>query len=255
MIKRLIDNIFFIKTWIITTMAVVALFVDKTNNWIHWTWITYFSLTISLLVIEYFEHKKQKMSPLTKAQKYLGDWDAWKRSDGDISADYYEPSPEFTIRTNDKDNNLDFTQEWTRGEIGSHYETGNSAYFRDIYFNEILLRQIHIVIFDGGKKTIVAPSWEAIGKGRIYYYLENSIEYAYQKFHSHQYNKDHSKNLRRSKSGIGFDIPIFADSLELQDFIRFCKMEEQVSPETDPEKQNVLFYALIEKYTEFRNQQ
>lgn len=233
-------------------MGFITFFIDRSNPWLHWTWVLYFSLVIALLLLEYHDHKAKRKSPLERAKEYLKDCSGWKISGAENYEEYYEAAPEFRIRTNDKDNHLDFTQEWTRGEIGRHYNTGNAAYYREIYFYGTLLHQIHIVIFDGGKKTIVAPDWEAIGTGRIYYYLKDGIKYAYQEFLIKQCGKDHSRDIRKSNACGTLDIVVFADKKELQKFITLCGECQSDDSEADEEKQNSIFYELLEKYQTFR---
>lgn len=238
------------KATIIALMAFVAFFIDKDNAWCHWTWIIYGFLTAVLLLLEYHDNRMKNMKPIDRAKKYLSDCNGWKSSGGDNYEDYYEAAPEFTISTVD-DDNLDFTQEWTRGEIGRHYETGNGAYCRRIFFHGTVLREIHMVIFDGGKKTIVAPDWRAVGKGRIYFYLQNSVEYAYQRFTASVYGADHSINLRKSDGGTSA-IPVFKSEQELESFITFCNEDRGPDPETDQDLQTELFYGLLTKYDEYR---
>ncbi len=232
-------------------MAFVAFFIDKDNSWCHWTWIIYASLTAVLLLLEYHDNRMKNMKPIEKAKEYLSDYSGWKSSGGDNYEDYYEAAPEFTISTVEAD--LPFTQEWTRGEIGRHYETGNGAYCRRIFFHGTVLHEIHIVIFDGGKKTIVAPDWRAVGKGRIYFYLQDSIEYAYQGFTAKLYRADHSANLKKS-GGETFAIPVFKNEQELERFIAFYDSDANQDPETNQDLQTELFYELLAKYDEFKSQ-
>ncbi|MCB1558027.1 MAG: hypothetical protein KDJ50_03785 [Alphaproteobacteria bacterium] len=248
--KTINEHAFFLKATIIASMAFVAFFIDKDNSWLHWTWFIYVSLTAALLLLEYHDNCMKNIKPLDRAKKYLTDYYGWKSSGGDNYEDYYEAAPEFIISTADVDN-LDFTQEWTRGEIGRHYDTGNAAYYRKIFFHGTLLHEIHMVNFDGGKKTIVAPDWRAVGKGRIYFYLQDGIEYAYQQFTTNVYGADHSINLRKSDSG-AFTIPVFKNEQELESFIAFCHMDANQDPEQDQELQTQLFYELLRKYDEFK---
>lgn len=250
-IKFLSDHLFFIKGSLIASMAFVTFFIDKNNPWHHWSWISYGILTVILVSAEYFEHKENSRTPLEKIKKYLTDIKGWVQGGSDKPS-YYSAAPEFTIRTSSEEAHLDFTQEWTRGEIGSSYNTGNGAYYSDIYFYETRLKRIHIVIFDGGKKTIVAPDWAAIGAGRIYFYLEDGIEYAYQKYLSGIYGRDFSKGLQKSAASGEFDVPTFKDKSELEKFISICNIESADRPETNIDRQNSAFYELLEKYKIFR---
>jgi hypothetical protein len=247
------EKAYFIKSLLIAAMAFVALFIDKERPWFHWTWASYSTFTILLLLLEYRDNQEKQISPSDKIKKCLANFNAWKSSGADNFEDYYDAAPEFTIRTNDKDNHLDFKQEWTRGEIGAHYATGNGAYYREIYFHGTLLHQIHVVIFDGGKKTIVAPRWEAVGYGRMYYYLQDSIEYAYQQFLVKQRGKDHSKIICRPGATGTFDIPVFTNDEELQRFIVFCGEPQNGAPERNKKLQNKLLNGFVDKLREFRD--
>lgn len=233
---------------IVAIMGIITFFVDKENNWFHWSWIIYFSLLILYLCIEYVDNCIKNMSPIERVKIHLSDFENWKTS-SDIC--YYEPSPEFTIRESYDERNSDYNQEWTRGEIG-YLLSGNSAYHVCIYYNETCLKKIHIVTFDDGKKTIVAPDWAGIGEGRIYFYVNNSIEYAYQKYLAKLYTKDFSKSLRKSsKNGGGeFSIPVFDSEKDKQKFLKQYK-KPHCQPNGDKDEQNTLFYALIENYIEY----
>lgn len=243
--KLLLEQLTFLKIVIVAIMGITAFFVKKENVWSHWSWIVYGALFVLYLAAEFVQHKQNARSPLEKIKKHLLDFNGWTQG-GVENSDYYNVAPEYTIRANDEENHLDFTQEWTRGEIGASYNTGNSAYYADLYFYETCLKQIHIVIFDGGKKTVVAPNWEAIGTGRIYFYLENSVEYAYQKFLSSLHQKDFSKNIRKQDGQGSFDIPVFKNEAELDKFIVSCN-QDLADPETNREQQNKIFYQLVDK--------
>ena len=246
------EKAFLIKAIFISLMGFVAFFIDKDNPWLHWTWILYFTLTTALLLLEYHDDQMKRQSPLMRIKRYLGDFEGWRQSAGNDYTKYYEPAPEFTIKPSDEEDNLSFTQEWTRGEIGYHYSSGNAAYYSNIYLNDILLKQIHIVVFDGGKKSIVAPDWEAISGGRIYFYTQDSIHYIYQKFYAEGIRNDFSKNLRKTGSVGNFDIPVFKDDNEVKKFIDYCGMQTDVRPLQREEDQNIIFYQVLEIYQAFR---
>lgn len=246
------DKAFLLKSIFISLMGLVVCFIDKNNPWLHWSWILYFTFTIALLLIEYIDDKFKNQAPLLRVKRYLGDFEGWKESPGTESIEYYVPRPEFVIKPCDIENNPDFKQEWTRGEIGYLYSSGNAAYWNGIYFNDILLEKIHLVIFDGGKKSIVAPDYQAISGGRFYFYTEDSIRFIYQTFYAKKISNDFSKSLRKSGSVKTFDIPVFKNSIEFKKFIDYCDMKVDVSPLQQEEEQNTVFYQLLEKYQAFR---
>ncbi len=249
--RGLLSNLNYIRIIILILTNVTAIFVDKGNNWHYWSWKIYFVVSVIYLLIEYIDHRNKKMTPIERFKQYLLDDEGWHKND---DAFYYEPSPEYKIKLSEcDDNHLDFTQEWTRGEIGYHYSTGNCAYYAALYYYETCLKKLHIVTFDGGKKTIIAPDWSQMGRGRFYFYIDKTIEYAYQKFLSKLYGEDFSKNLRKTNNGEGklFSIPVFKTDNDKQRFLEQFK-NGSCEPETNKDEQNKLFYDLIEKYHEYR---
>lgn len=193
--------------------------------------------------------------------KYIRDFDNWALGDDDRFSEIYEPNPMFVITAvTDNDaqenfKNLAYDFEWNRGEVEASLPEGNYAYQRQIQFMNTILRRIHMVSFDNGKKTVVAPDWVAIGKGRFYYYLKDSINYAYQCFNVADEGEDHSQGLSKRNSAGYFDIPVLDDQDELTRFVEFCGIERHHTPETDKEEQNKLFYQLLDKFDEFKRKE
>lgn len=243
----LLDHLWLFKILTVLASSIIAVFLSKDNSWNHWSWIVYAFLIFLYIFLEIIEKKQSSLSPLEKFKIYLLDFENWSHGE----KDYYIFAPEYTIRNNYDEDNFDYKQEWTRGEIGAHYSHGNVAYYVDLYYYETLLEQVPVVVFDGGKKTVVAPFWEAVGSGRFYYYLEKSTEYAYQKYLSAFYNKDNSKNIKARRYD-KFDIPVFKDQKILDEFIDFCNLPIS-DPERDEEQQNLIFYGLLKKYEEFQD--
>ena len=101
--------------------------------------------------------------------------------------------PEFTLRSVDGDDFTDCNQEWTRGEIRTD---NNYAGWYELRYHQTLLRRIQYVGFDDRKKGMVAPDWRAIGRGRLYYYAADSVDYAVQQFWTARENQDDSRGLR-----------------------------------------------------------
>lgn len=193
--------------------------------------------------------------------RYLRDFNRWTHGDGTGWVEIYEPNPMYVIsevideREREDCSNLEFDYEWNRGEIGVHQKEGNFAYSRQILFINTVLRRIHLVSFDNGKKRIVAPDYKAIGKGRFYHYLSDSLQYAYQRFHFRDERTDHSKELRKLRSEGSFDIPVLKDEEELQRFVEYCGKDIEGTQTSDKEEQTTLFYALLDKYEEFKRQE
>ena len=55
--------------------------------------------------------------------------------------------------------------------------------------------------FDNHKKSMVAPDWEPIGKGRFYFYRAGSVEHAVQQFWTEHDGRDHSMRLQKADEG------------------------------------------------------
>ena len=84
-----------------------------------------------------------------------------------------------------------------------------------------------MVSFDGGKKYVVAPDWEPVGKDRFYHYLGDSLRYAYPCFCARKDGIEHSKGLSKRRSAGYFDIPVLKDEGELQRFVKFCRVDDR----------------------------
>jgi hypothetical protein len=236
------------KAVLFVLFGVVAVFVDIARPVTHWTWPTFIVLALLLVFLEICQGRRESAPPLTKLRRYLLDFEGWEKTS---SADYYFADPDFTVSEVEQEESLDYQQEWTRGEIGYHYETGNAAYYMGAFKSGVLLHKIHIVIFDGGKKIAVSPDWEAIGRGRIYFYRSDSIDYAYQRYLTQERGEDHSRGIRKSGSKETFDIPVFEDSKEVQRFVTYCN-EPTSAPASDANEQVEVFFSLLEKYQNFK---
>ncbi|MDD3182960.1 MAG: putative DNA binding domain-containing protein [Alphaproteobacteria bacterium] len=182
---------------------------------------------------------------------YLKDHKSWNAEE---YVSYYTLMPEFSIRCDDADYSLDYTQEWTRGEIGSHYASGNNAHYMNACYHQTVIAKIHLVGFDGGKKHIVAPDWSPYGSGRIYYYLQDSLEYAYQMHLAGRYGEDHSQQICYTSGNYlnTFSIPLFRDKGDLASFISYAQKPATDRSETNKEEQTKIFYEALEAYNRFR---
>ena len=158
-------------------------------------------------------------SALEKAKRCLAEPTAWTLSEEDGYVCYHhDVFPEFTLKAASAEEvGLDSSQEWTRGEIRTD---NNHAGWYELRCHQTLLRRIHYVSFDDNKKSIVAPDWRAIGRGRFYFYQADSIRYAVQRFWTALQPRDDSKGStgtrrrricqpRRGLDGAGtLDIPV-----------------------------------------------
>ncbi|APD50164.1 hypothetical protein [Francisella hispaniensis] len=144
--------------------------------------------------------------------------------------------------------------EWAMGEIGFNYCSGNDTSVWGLYYYSTLLKEIIVVYFDSGKKTIVNPRWETMNKGRIYYYLKDSIDYEFQQFWSSQHgNKDDSKDLNTKNANFNkFDIPIFKNTKKLNSFLEKNNCDDG-EVESDVNNQSKIFYKNIESYIRWKD--
>ena len=208
------------------------------------------SLDIELMWKERFGLSQ---SPLDRFKIYLNNFKDWTHK-GEQS--FYKQHPEFTIQPIENDYcKGNETQEWARGEIGYYYDSGNGTSMFGFYYHATLLHEICCIQFDGGKKYIVRPMWEALGAGRIYFYLEDSFEYTYQKFIVQEFRNDFSKAISSTEK-YTFDIPIFRDKNQLNKFLNDAKVKfkinELINPIDDENKQNELFYSYLEYYKQWK---
>ena len=112
---------------------------------------------------------------LERAKWCLAEPAAWtlREEDGFVCC-HHDVLPEFTLKaaSAEKDH-MDSAQEWTRGEIRTD---DNHAGWYELRCHQTLLRRIHYGSFDNHKKSMVAPDWEAVGRGRFYFYRADSVE-------------------------------------------------------------------------------
>lgn len=164
---------------------------------------------------------------LAKAKRCLAEPMVWTESveDGHVCC-HHDIFPEFTLRAASAEGDwLDSTQEWTRGEIRTDH---NAAGWYELRCHQTLLRRIHYVSFDDGRKSMVAPDWRPIGRGRFYFYQANSVLYTVQRFWAERRDRDDSKGLllgegesateARSRWRSGLDIPVLNPG-ELEGFL------------------------------------
>ncbi len=211
-------------------------------------------------------------TPLERFKIYLKDSKNWK-SVSSLSSNnriefFYELFPEFTIQRTDIDHGMEHHNfEWARGELGYFYnQFANHTSVIELCYHNTPLAYIALATFDASKKTIVAPEWCPIGQGRFYYYLEDSLEYIYQRYFivGHQHHKNDSTDLSYTSdkpniiSDTVFSIPILENQRDLEEFINFAntklgitKANVNINPLTDEGQQNKFFYQLLEYYKEY----
>ena len=132
---------------------------------------------------------------LERAKRCLAEPSVWTLRDEDgFVCCHHDVFPEFTLKAASAEgDHLDSAQEWTRGEIRTD---NNHAGWYELRCHQTLLRRIHYVSFDDRNKCVVAPDWEAVGRGRFYFYKADSVRYAVQRFWTEREGRDDSKGLR-----------------------------------------------------------
>ena len=121
--------------------------------------------------------------------------------------------------------------------------------------------------FDDNKKGMVAPDWRALGRGRLYYYAADSVDYAVQEFWTAREGQDDSRGLRirgdgeaareaRSRWPSGIDIPVLEPG-ELDAFLetRPRRAVNAPDPATDPAEQYELFLRILMDFDDWRRAQ
>jgi len=200
---------------------------------------------------------------LEKVKWCLAEPMAWTRSEeGGYACCHHDIFPEFTLKVASAEEDwLDSSQEWTRGEIRTD---NNHAGWYELRCHQTLLRRIHYVSFDDHKKSMVAPDWRPIGRGRFYFYQANSVEYAVQQFWVAVEGRDDSKSLRacgegesateaRSRWRSGFDIPVLNPG-ELEGFFE-GRQWNGIDPATDRAEQYELFLRNLLDFDDWRRAQ
>ena len=202
---------------------------------------------------------------LEKAERCLAEPTAWTLSEEDgYACCHHDVFPEFTLRAASAGDRLDSSQEWTRGEVRTD---NNHAGWYELRCHQTLLRRIHYVSFDDNKKSIVAPDWRPIGRGRFYFYHADSVQYAVQRFWAALEGRDDSEGLlvrgggepaneARSRWGGRLDIPVLKPG-ELEGFLqgRQTNAIRARGPATDRGEQYELFLRILIDFADWRRVQ
>ena len=202
---------------------------------------------------------------LERAKRCLEEPAAWTlREENGFVCCHHDVLPEFTLRAASAETHIDSNQEWTRGEIVSD---DNHAIWFELRYHQTMLRRIHYVSFDNHKKSMVAPVWEPIGKGRFYFYRAGSVEYAVQKFWTVHHGRDDSIGLlirgdgeaareARSRWRRGLSIP-GVERGELERFLEGQRWDPICGPgpSTDPVEQYELFFRNLLHFDDWRRAQ
>ena len=198
-----------------------------------------------------------------RAKRLLAEPEAWLISEEDgFVCCHHRVFPEFTLKTASAEDYMARNEEWTRGEVRTD---NNYAGWYELRYHQTVLRRVRYVGFDDGKKSMVAPDWEPIGKGRFYFYKADSLMYAIQRFcATTRARRDDSKGLRirvdgeaareaRARWGRGLDIPVLNPD-ELDGFLKGRRWDalSGPDPETDPGEQDELFLRNLLDFDDWR---
>lgn len=200
---------------------------------------------------------------LERAKRLLAEPAAWtQHEEGGFVSCHHDVFPEFTLRSaSARTDHLDSAQEWTLGEIRTH---GNHAGWYELGCHQTLLRRIHYVSFDHRKKSMVAPDWNAVGRGRFYFYRADSVRYAVQQFWIAREGRDDSRGLRvrgsgeaateaRSRWSGRLEIPVLNPG-ELEGFLK-GRQANVARPATELEEQYELFLRNLLDFDDWRRAQ
>ena len=199
---------------------------------------------------------------LERARRCLEEPSAWTlREENGFICGHHNVFPEFTLRAADTKERLDGNQEWTRGEIVT--DDNHSIWF-ELRCHQTLLRRIHHVSFDNHKKSMVAPVWEPVGKGRFYSYRAGSVEHVVQQFWAERDGRDDSRKLMirgdskaareaRTRWRRGLSIPVVEPG-ELEGFLKGRRWSAICGPDpsSDPVEQYELFLRNLLDFDDWR---
>ena len=188
---------------------------------------------------------------LERAKRFLAEPAAWWISDEDgFVCCHHRVFPEFTLKAASAESHMACNEEWTLGEVRTD---DNYAGWYKLRYHQTVLRQVRYVGFDHRKKSMVAPDWKLIGKGRFYFYKADSLSYAIQRFWTTRDGRDDSKSLQirgdgaaareaRARWGGRLEIPVLKPD-ELDGFLKGRRWDaiRGPDPETDQGKQYELF--------------
>ena len=197
-----------------------------------------------------------------RAKRLLAEPEAWwiSEEDGFVCC-HHRVFPEFTLKEASAESHGVCNDEWTQGEV----RTDNNYEVRyELRYHQTVLRRVCHIGFDHRKKSMVAPDWKPIGKGRFYFYKTDSLRYKIQRFWTTREGRDDSKGLRirgdgeaardaRARWGGRLDIPVLNPD-ELDGFLKGRRGDalSGPDPETDRGEQYELFLRNLLDFDDWR---
>ena len=204
---------------------------------------------------------------LERAKHLLGEPEAWWISKSEVDGFvfcHHRVFPEFTLKAANAESHIACNEEWTRGEVRTD---DNYAGWYELRYHQTVLRRVRYAGFDDRKKSMVAPDWQPIGKGRLYFYKAHSLSYTIQRFWTTRNGRDDSKGLRirgngkaardaRARWGGRLDIPVLSPE-ELDGFLkgRHWNTIRGPDPDTDRDEQYELFLRNLLDFDDWRRAQ
>ena len=199
---------------------------------------------------------------LERAKRFLAEPAAWWISEEDgVVCCHHRVFPEFTLKAASAENHMAYNEEWTRGEVRTD---DNYTGWYELRYHQTVLRQVPYVGFDNRKKSMVAPDWEPIGKGRFYFYKAGSLRYAIQRFWTTRDDRDDSNGLQIRGDGEAardararwdgcLAIPVLKPD-ELDGFLKGRRWDaiRGPDPETDRGEQYELFLRNLLDFDDWR---
>lgn len=181
-------------------------------------------------------------SPAQRFCLYLRTTPEQWRSSPNLETYFHEFFPEFTIEYGDSDASIDqHTLEWAREEIGYDLPSGNFTYQARLKYHTTAIASILIASFDGGKKKIVAPDWEPMNGGRIYFYRAGSLKHDFQRYFATWLGQDDSTSIR-STGRFSFAIPVVTDE-ELSSFLSSLPKTKPMDVIREHDRQTEVFLS------------
>ncbi len=156
----------FISILIVSVMGLNSVFVDKGNEWEHWSWLSLAIIMVAYLGVEFLRYRKDNISVEEHFKKYLLDFENWEETDENNW--HYKPHPEFIVCPTEEE-----YWEVKGGENWVRAATNPRAFVRpmQLQYNQTVITKIVCIYFDEMRYFIPAPKVTGmIGSGENWYY-------------------------------------------------------------------------------------